>query len=351
MYAVAYDTGMGFGSVGLVMELRGKHVFVRDPVLGDAKVAAEDCYHLIWTEAGHVLPFVTPIRSRVPISEWLLPELPMAANRAPTLVEEDDVPIGEEYAEEGDTGFEFGAGAPELISGYPKAWERIRVWREGIAPDWRTVALVTVFAVSSIMVPIETAEDAYRSIGPLLRKALEEGTYKHLDPADIREMPKYKQLGYHSKAKWFLSMMNYAPWLAAQIEVSRNYERTFRDMIAIERMDPGLGMAKLSFSLMLLGRDGACFDTRMMNYFWPDETERLAVENSWDKPHKAGATSVSRRAVNNYRAAEEKLRDTQFFDPDWPCPYAKAQWMLWETMGRPDSPGTDHGALWEVLGI
>jgi hypothetical protein len=64
---------------------------------------------------------------------------------------------------------------------------------------------------------------------------------------------------------------------------------------------------------------------------------------------KLGERGVRPHALELYIALEEKLKDTEYWDPEWPMPYAKAQWMMWETLGR-TATTAQHGALWEVLG-
>jgi predicted DNA-binding transcriptional regulator YafY len=57
---------------------------------------------------------------------------------------------------------------------------------------------------------------------------------------------------------------------------------------------------------------------------------------------------VVRNAIVAYAELEDRLSETPYFDPEWPMPYAKSQWMLWETLGR-TATTAEHGALWDVM--
>jgi hypothetical protein len=357
-YAAAYDTGKGFGSVGLVTEVDGYTVFLRDPVLGDTKKHIDDCYHLLWTESAVVLPFVDIVKTTSITSPWLEGAYEdtsqrMAANRL-ALVEDDPA---EEFKEddEGDTGFNFGAEeeAPEeFLSGYPKAWERVRVWREEIAPDWRTAALVMTFAACTIQTLIEKVEESYLLFGPLLKSAMENN--EPVDVEGVHELPSFRQLNYHkAKAETVVSVIEYAPWLAERLLHSKDYSRKFRNSVAVENVARGLGMVKWSFSSALLGRDAACLDSRMMDeIFSKDKAKQEQVEKAWNRRSTGkDRHGFTRNSVDVYANIEDRVRNSEYFDPSWPMPFARAQWMMWEHLGTRGGGPTDHAALWDVLGI
>jgi hypothetical protein len=376
MYAAAYVRPEGFGSVGFLADISRGRTLVADPIFGSTWVAPEDFFCVIETEGGATLPGVSPALVQSPFSEHLVTEEALAANRAEVVM------------------LEAREGGGEFPSGYPIAWEYIRRWREGVAVDWRTVALSAIFARNSIQRSIEEAEMLFRIFGPTIRDALVRGkppTAKQLqrfkgiaNTRAVRRLQKGKRKGEYS---WddipaYVSIFEWAPWVAEQANASPSYDRSFRDMVAIEWLPRGIGLAKLSFTMMLMGRDAACLDTRMQRYFFGQydeqeedasfdvaELDALAKQEEeefykgvrakeperarWMDKTKArstakGARGATRTALNAYVEMEDRLGATPYFDPDWFMPFAKAQWMLWETLGR--TAGTaNHSALWEVI--
>lgn len=377
MYAAAYVRPEGFGSVGFLADISPGETLVADPIFGSTWVQPQDFFCVIDTEGGATLPGVSPSLIDSPLSTHLIAEEALAANKAEVVM------------------LEAREGGGEFPSGYPQAWEYIRRWREGVAVDWRTIALSAIFARNSIQRSIEEAEMLFRIFGPTIRDALLRGrppTEKQLQRLKgiagtraVRLRQKGPRAGEYA---WddipaYVSIFEWAPWIAEQANASRDYGRSFRDMVAIEWLPRGIGIAKLSFTMMLMGRDAACLDTRMQRYFFGQyeslevedasfdvaELDALAEQEQEDfyrgirakEPERAqfmgrtskrsnakGARGVTRGALNTYLEMEDRLSETPYFDPDWFMPYAKAQWMLWETLGR--TAGTaNHSALWEVI--
>lgn len=373
MYATPYVHPDGFGSVGFLADIQEHAITVADPIFGTAVVSPNDCFGVISTETGSIMPAARPILIASPTSSHLMPEpARMVANEAEVIMLRPRHFEGEEFP-----------------SGYPHAWEIIRRWREGVAPDWRTIALSAIFARFSIQRPIEEAEMLYRQFGPTIRASMLRGTlpteaqllhFKGIkDTRAVRLRKKGKRRGEYAwdDVPAIMDIFEWAPFVAEQAQ-SKVYDRKFRDNIAIEWAPRGLGIAKISFTMMLMGRDAACMDTRMQRLFFGEYTEEfeddsfdvaaLEEEEDDEEAHQKEATArtkwmsqVARRsrakgargvtlpALTAYTKLEDKLRDTPYFDPKWPMPYAKAQWMMWETLGR--TAGTaNHDALWEVIG-
>lgn len=323
-YAVAYDTGLGFGSVAGILDIRNVEVLARDPILGDVKLDLDDCYHVIWTESGEVLPYSVPVLSDNVVSEWLhdygVTEL--AANRGKA---EKDV----------------------FVSGYPLAWRRIRKWREELAPDWRTISMIGVFAVATIQVPIEQAHEAYSEYAPMLREMISRDA-----PPQRRELaslPGLRETGLiDTRLRTFASVIEWAPWLERRLRSSDDYSRAFRDRVAKSNVPDGVGLAKLSFLVSLLGRDAACLDARLVKYYYPDREEALKLIKAWGR--KLADGTFSDTVLARYKSEENRVKRTRFYEPTHPMPLARAQWMLWESLGRPPGP-EDHRVLWNALGI
>jgi hypothetical protein len=364
MYATPYLRPEGFGSVGYLEDIRDDSITVADPLFGTTIVSPDDCFGVISTETGAVLGGVRPILTASLASTHLIPEAErLVANEADVIMLRPRHHEGEEFP-----------------SGYPHAWEIIRRWREGVAPDWRTIALSAIFARFSIQRPIEEAEMLFRRFGPTIRASMERGTLPSeaqllrfqgiKDTRAVRKRQSGKRKGEYAwdDVPSILDIFEWAPWVAQQAE-SQDYSRKFRDNIAIEWAPRGLGLSKISFTMMLMGRDAACMDTRMQRFFFGEYDkeatafsfgateeeyeplpERAQFEHAIARRSRAkGSRGVTRAAIDAYRAVEDRLAETDYFDPNWPMPYAKAQWMLWETLGR-TATTANHGALWEVIG-
>jgi hypothetical protein len=379
MYATPYVHPEGFGSVGYLEDIRDDSITVADPIFGTMIVHPDDCFGVISTETGAMLPATRPTLIHSPVSTHLLGEPErLVANEAEVIM------LRPRHVKD----------AEMFPSGYPHAWEIIRRWREGVAADWRTVALGAIFARNSIQRPIEEAERLFRTFGPRIRDALLRDKppseaqllqFKGIkDTRAVRLRKKGKRRGEYA---WddipsYLDIFEWAPWVASQAQ-SRDYSRGFRNNIAIEWAPRGLGLAKISFTMMLIGRDAACLDTRIQRHFFGEYEEetgdtsfqfgaleeeeaggeeeapvklvgaspaRLQYERRASARSGAkGARGVTRLALDTYRGLEDKLRGTEFFDEKWPMPFARAQWMLWETLGR-TATTANHGALWEVMG-
>jgi len=326
MYAAVYARPEGFGSVGFLAGFRGQSIRVGDPIFGYVTVAAEDCFCVISTETGVVLPAVTPVLADSIESSWLMPtEGQMVANEVTSFWVTPT------------------KGGDKFPSGYPAAWERVKRWREHVAPDWRTIVLVAAFARSTIRTNIKTAEKSYRAFGPWLREAVLSG--RKIVPSQIARLRPVRAMGLATeRAEDYVALLDYAPWLEDQMRRSSDYTRGFRNEVALQKMPPGIALPKLSFTVSLLGRDAACLDGRILGDWFGDESKQIA--KGFEKP--GGMEHVRRTALDRYIALEDRLRETEYWDPEWPMPYAKAQWMLWEASGRTPGPA-DHSALWDVI--
>jgi hypothetical protein len=341
MYAAAYRRPEGFGSVGFLGDILPGRALVADPIFGSTWVQEEDFFCVIETEEGAILPGTAPTLIPSQFSEHLMEAEVLAANEAEVMM------------------LRPRKGGEEFPSGYPVAWEYIERWRTGVAADWRTIALAAIFARTSIQRPIKHAEKLYRLFGHTIRDAYLAGRsptademieYAGLKGSRAETARLKKRGGPFDDAAVYEEIGEWASWVAAAVAPSDDYSRDVRDMIAIEWLPKGLGIAKVSFTMMLAGRDAACLDTRMLDYFFAKrkksrtDFEKAVARRSTMK----GARGITQSAVKRYRKLEDKLSKTPYFDPEWLMPFAKAQWMLWETLGR--TPGTaDHSALWEVI--
>jgi hypothetical protein len=325
VYAAGYVHPDGFGSIGFIADIAearigGAAVTLTDPALGEITVPAHMCDFVVHTETGTVLPYVEPSLSPSITSPWLLPE------HMPQAVAANAEPIS------------------QFVSGYPIAFERVRRWREDVAPDWRTVALVAIFARTTIRTDIRTAERSYREFGPVLRDVLTVGVTPTAE--EMLGWESVRRLGtQEDRVRDYLSLIEWAPEFAAKLAISQDFSRRFRDKEALEYVPAGIALPKFSFVCSLLGRDAACLDGRIMGDWFGKEAKKVAKTFG----DKTAAGAFSPMKVRRYIDLEDKLRDSEFFDPDAPMPYAKAQWMLWETIGRTAGPAS-HESLWDVIG-
>ena len=365
MYATPYIHPDGFGSVGYLSDIRDDSITVADPIFGTVIVAPDDCFGVISTEAGCVLGGVRPALIPSLVSTQLLTEPErLVANEAQVIMLRPKHTDGDEFP-----------------SGYPHAWETIRHWREGVAPDWRTIALSAIFARNSVQRTIEEAEMLFRTFGPTIRDAILRGhppteaqllRMKGIKGTRATSTSKKRKVGYSwDDIPSYLGIFEWAPWVAAQAASTR-YDRRFRDAIVTEWAPYGLGIAKVSFTMMLMGRDAACIDSRMQRLFFGEyesaeddasfDVEEIESEESGASPERLawlkkvarrstakGSRGVSAGALRTYQKLENRLSKSPYFDASWPMPYARAQWMMWETLGRTAGPAK-HDALWEVMG-
>lgn len=356
MYAVAYRTRAGFGSVGFLAGIQNGVVEVGDPVLGWARVRDDDCFAVIGTEDGVVLPAVAPALVSGPLTESEPPLDARPASLAANKLRRPEV-VGQMVMLTPATH----PSRPAFPSGYPLAWERVRRWREDVAVDWRTVALAAMFARTTVRRNISRAESYYRKVGPVLRDAMRIGWRP--TESEMREL-----LGDRSKvasgmddAGPFLEIMDWAPWVAEAMSGSDDYTRKFRDAVAKTWSPLGLSLAKVSFTLSIAGRDAASIDARILNYYsgyyrakTPEQAEesqrRAAVTMSaWGtRSEKEGGRGLTEGSIRAYRAFEDKLKRLPVYDPKWPMPLARAQWMFWEQIGS-TAGSADHSSLWDVM--
>jgi hypothetical protein len=233
-----------------------------------------------------------------------------------------------------------------FVTGYPIAYERVRFWREGLVPDWRTVSLIMAFCIATAGTHTTSAHKYYSIFAPVLRELFESG----VDPTreEILRLPGFRSLGLSGiRSRGVVELPEYSTWLVEQFEDSTDYTRRFRNNIAREPVPAGLGLAKLTFSLALLGRDGGCLDRRLL-YYWLGKERGIKTREQFES--KGADGSFSPLTLGRYNKLEERLRKGKWWDPAWPMPYAKAQWTMWESLGRPAGP-EDHETLWKVLGL
>lgn len=309
MILVCYETSRGFGSVAEVLEHDEGWVRIRDFVFGERVIDPLQTMHVIQAPSGLVLPF-----HHFGTAQFL----------------------------------RIAANPPATRSGYPVAWERVRRWRERVAPRWQTVALVGVFTALTIRESYEQAEEVFEDIGPTLRGLMRAQIVpsRRTIRSVLIEAGHRALLGRRSES--ISEVISYSAELSPRLRRDPDYGRGFRNRAALEtRLPVGIGLAKLSFWVSLLGRDAACIDMPILRSWFGLEAESLAERFQKARTGRR-RVRVTERQVVDYNALEELLRhEPGIWDPKWPMPYARAQWLLWE---RVVGDVAAHETLFRIIG-
>lgn len=215
-----------------------------------------------------------------------------------------------------------------VLSGFPVAARTIRKHREEV-PSIDTIIVSSIFAVSTVRVRIEAAEVAYGCFGKLYRE-------RARTMPTVGELKNCFQGLQNTKSAMFADVAAFAPTIRQVIEMGY-LDRELRSVLALDSVLPsGLGLAKLSFTLALLGHDTICLDGRLLGTMFTAK-DRADFERATRK-EEGGAVSV--RALRTYEAAEDAfLEGNRHFDPRDPIGRARAQWTAWEAVG---GKGAEH---------
>lgn len=208
------------------------------------------------------------------------------------------------------------------LSGFPVAEKAIRRHRMS-TPDVDTVRVCALFAINTVRIRIEGAERQFECFGDLYRRHGRE-----LPP--LTELRSCFQGLQNTRSRMFAEVAAYAPTI--QEALSRGYrDRELRHLLATDtEMPNGLGLAKLSFTLALLGQDTICIDGRLLGTMFTDKKDRAHFEKVTSK--REGA--FSQKAVDAYEALENAfLAGNPHYDPNDPIGRARCQWQSWEAVG------------------
>lgn len=229
---------------------------------------------------------------------------------------------------------ERGGAFPELpkgvVSGYSTAAKSILRFREEV-PSLDNIRRSALFALSTVRVSIEEAEASYECF---------EGLYSKLG-----RLPSVKQIAKcftglrNAKARAFHEVAAYAPVIEQAIK-SGLKDRALRKYLCLETdLPPGLGLAKVSFVLALLGHDTVCIDGRLLSKLFSTPERRAFFEQATKKSHGR----LTELKLKRYEALEDAfLRGNRYYDPRNPVGRARAQWLSWEAVG---GAGAEH-SVW-----
>jgi hypothetical protein len=203
-------------------------------------------------------------------------------------------------------------------------------------PTLSTIVLTTVFAGLTVGTLIAVAERGFACITDLFEKA--------------RELPALDEvrgciwpLGYHhAREELYKSAPAWAPLVQAAIRDGLR-DRDLRRHLFLQTETPhGISLAKLSFVLALLGHDLVCLDVRILDRMF-GAGKASEYSQTWGR--------VSELSLARYERVEDAfLRGNPFYNASDPIGKARAQWISWESAGRPARAEAHHSWLNVVRG-
>ncbi len=207
------------------------------------------------------------------------------------------------------------------LSGFPS--ETLLRHRTQV-PSVDTIRLSSLFAVSTVRTSIEEAERSFNCFVHLY-----EARGRELpDIADIRNCFRGLQ---NTKSRMFHEVAEYAPVIQDAIVAGLRDRELRRFLVRETSLPAGLGVAKTSFTLALLGHDCVCLDARLLNRMFGSPKGALEIESGWGKSGK----HVSELSLRRYEKVEDAfLAQNPFYNAGDPIGRARAQWMSWESVGK-----------------
>lgn len=236
------------------------------------------------------------------------------------------------YAPKGD---QFPLLPEEALSGFPAAEVYLRRHRMRV-PSEDAIRVSALFAVSTVRTRIDQAEIAFNCFAELYR-------------ARGRQMPDLSKLKrcfvglQNTKTAVFDAVAKYVPVIREAMGTGYR-DRELRRVLALQAPPPeGLGLAKLSFTLALLGQDTICLDARLLGVMFPRADHRTRFEKTISK--RDG--KFNEKAIAAYEEAEDAfLADNPHYDKRDPIGRARCQWTSWEAVG---GKGAEHRVWLNLL--
>lgn len=224
------------------------------------------------------------------------------------------------------------------------------VYAKDAALHWRKHGVGTqpvlaagVFALSSIQTPIVTALRLFDMLGPYVLN-------DELPPDDdLVLMVQTSGAGLddpqRGRPAWFRQFFDYRKTIVGAVGEGLR-DNPLRRALAENSMPRGLGLAKLSFVLSLLGSDLGCLDARIVGWAFEAEVANAFLRRINRKRRNGSFGATTYRA---YRDAELRiLTRTPWYDRADPVGLARSQWILWEQLGRPGELHT-HEELFRAV--
>jgi hypothetical protein len=230
-----------------------------------------------------------------------------------------------------------------FVSGYDTyARNSALYWRDHGVGTQPTLA-AGVFSLSSIRTNIKTTLKLFSLLAPhVLVDELP-------DRRELAKIVTRAGAGFHStktgRPAWFAEFESYRYEIVEAINSGLRDDALRRFLAMVVPMPLGLGLAKLSFTLALIGNNLGCLDARILEYAFTSKT-RKKFEGAVSKSGR----NYGARAYDTYRSAELRiLKDSPFFDPDDPVGLARAQWMLWESLGPETAREHTHEEMFRAV--
>lgn len=233
-------------------------------------------------------------------------------------------------------GASFPTLPPGTMSGFPVAYQRISKHRE-LTPSHEAVFLSIAFAISTVQTPIAIAEESYSCFSEIFFQE------KGLPPSE-KFVSCFKGL-QNSKSEMFQEAWEYAHHLRMSMSHGRLQDQYLRRWLALDGppLPKGLGLAKLSFVLALLGQDCVCLDARLLGVLFDDP----GAKRRWEKQIEKKKGRITERALAAYEELEMLfLLDNPYYNPQDPLGRARCQWMSWEAVG---GRAATHGVWLNVM--
>lgn len=234
---------------------------------------------------------------------------------------------------------------PEVPTSFVTGYER---YSRDLALYWREHGVGTqpllaagVFSLSSIQTPITSALRLFAMLTPhVIDDQLPAA-------ATLRRIVQRSRAGFHnSRTRWYESFASWRHRVVRAIDDGLQDDPLRRELTRRD-LPEGLGLAKLSFTLALVGQNLGCLDARILTWAFGAKRSKTFT----GKMSKTRSGGYSPAVYNAYRRAERDIlmRDSPFYDPDDPVALARSQWMLWESLGPPDDLTHTHEELYRAV--
>lgn len=222
------------------------------------------------------------------------------------------------------------------LSGYPEASVLIRKLRATV-PSIEAIRKSALFAVSTVRVGIEEAEESFDCFHQLYEQ--------YGDMPDAAVIVRCFKGLQNQKSRMFAEVAEYASVIQEAIKSGLRDRELRRHLCLNTRLPSGLGMAKVSFTLALIGHNTVCIDGRLLGVMFPDPAKREQFERTIAK--RAGA--YSELTLARYEALERVfLEENPHYDASDPLGAARAQWLSWEAVG---GAGATHSTWMKTITV